>query len=90
MQDQTITQSLTPACIDDIVPHSELWIENTLVAISAVTGLLVVLAHGRKPEVKQATSAVAPTGNKRGPKPKPRPNATPAQNAEGAGSVAIQ
>lgn len=88
MQDQTITQSLTPACIDDIVPHSELWIENTLVAISAVTGLLVVLAHGRKPEVKQATNmAASGNGKKRGRKPGQRPNAAPVRGVEGASPV---
>ncbi len=61
-----VKQSTEPVMIDEIVPGSVQQVENTLIAISAVSGTVAVLARFRQPAPVVVAQA-APL--KRGPKP---------------------
>ena len=58
-----VRQSQEPVLIDEIVPGSVQQIENTLIAISSVTGLIVLLARFKAAKVRKVETAAS--GKKR-------------------------
>ena len=83
-QNSGIAQSQEPIAIDEIVVGSVLQVENSLVAISAVSGLPVVLAKFRQP-VKHIVAAPTSSAAKRKPG---RPAGQPGKIASGESEVA--
>lgn len=79
-----VKQSPEPVLIDEIVEGSVQRVENTVIAISAVTGLVLILARFGKPEVKQEEAPASPSPSKKGPGRPPKSAPAVANNLPSA------